>query len=325
MGLFRIPKISSGEFQKILRNIRMALWPPDKRGGRRRRRTCCLQWVLAYNSNSQSKNIFWGYVEMVFLHTLWPVLSFQEFFMFDLGDIFPKSLPPPKKKTLTTKYRGARTERLVARESSAMVATPAKAAAAVYPAETVTKTMAVSEPRFWKASQKAQNGVNKSHQSKQAKKSRHFLCLWLLYCSDWNCHLITFDHETPWSNLCLSKAAAEKKAQVETAQPSADKHSDSWETFFRCICNQPPNHVKQTAFFLGVYPRRSAERSWWIRAPGWWFLLLGECPKIVIFPDNLSLFVARHSLDFLRGNNQPTTNRLKTLIYKTMQTTSGTI
>lgn len=167
------------------------------------------------------------------------------------------------------------------------------------------------EPRFWKASQKAQNGVNKSHQSKQAKKSRHFLCLWLLYCSDWNCHLITFDHETPWSNLCLSKAAAEKKAQVETAQPSADKHSDSWETFFRCICNQPPNHVKQTAFFLGVYPRRSAERSWWIRAPGWWFLLLGECPKIVIFPDNLSLFVARHSLHFLRGNNQPSTNRLK--------------
>ena len=67
------------------------------------------------------------------------------------------------------------------------------------------------EPRFWKASQKAQNGVNRSHQSKQAKKSRHFLCLWLLYCSDWNCHLITFDHETPWSNLCLSKAAAETK------------------------------------------------------------------------------------------------------------------
>ena len=58
--------------------------------------------------------------------------------MFDLGDIFPKSFPPPKNN-----YRGARTER-PARESSAMVATPAKAAAAVYPAETVTKTMAVS-------------------------------------------------------------------------------------------------------------------------------------------------------------------------------------
>ena len=69
---------------------------------------------------------------------------FKSFLCLTWGIFFQNPSPTKKKKPLTTKYRGARTERLVARESSAMVATPAKAAAAVYPAETVTKTMAVS-------------------------------------------------------------------------------------------------------------------------------------------------------------------------------------
>ena len=103
-------------------------------------------------------------LRLVFLHS-WPVLSKSFLLSWGyFGIISPQKIPPLH--YLYTSDRGTSTER-PARESSAMVATPAKAAAAVYPAETVTKTMAVSVARIkgetrdarFRASQKAQEWV----------------------------------------------------------------------------------------------------------------------------------------------------------------------